>query len=910
MGKFSKIKKYNLDSLSIDEKIKFLDKEMEKTGLNEVAANSTAGVYVSTPTTPNQNFSDFEVINHGGYSLGLSGADGNGAGGGIIGTLSAPHSFAGLTGVALSPPHPITGVRTNASTITDGTGSSHPLVPGTNSGGNYLRGGALWFFDSSYNFGGQQGRWLNFEWSTQHNTWAFWDTNFLGFFFLNPNLDQYQLGGVNIGTQIKNKISSINFTGNGVIGTAETIVLTQNKLEDSSFLPIIIDGLSGPGYEYLRNKARAQDNETQIASTEPSTALPDTNNEPPVYVDASKITSADIIDEFEDEKPSAKGVKLTKWISRTDFMKKYPDSSMTEYLDALPHGPSDFMTPNPNFPGAWDLNRKGFENYFMKGDLSALGNKSGKPKPRHSEATPDPEPTKKSSIFTDAVTKLGNFAIDPLQAVADFFGNYLTPPAAEYSTNIAKSVAINKPITVKEEDIPKGDIDKFFKNYDYSMPLPISNGKPVPYADDNFYADEKGNIKSNIGPNGEKGFYKKNNTANMGGGKGIAGYGNPLAAAGQAQTQFVVPDDGSEPYFLYTDHAYHNLTSDDKGEVPDPIKKALSGALHALTGKSDPTKPNTGAMSGYPPNIKGDVKTEFKIPYSKLPQNIKNRVDFERKYQELVQAGKVKNIDDSYQPESFYVSQKKPDGKLLSEAAKLGHFDPESLTIDIEKLRKGILPEFPKKAPPKMIDGYSEKSKLAPKKAEKEPFIKITKKDLAKNHQLKDSEIKEFMDTFKMINDFVKKHPEELIYAQQRYPMSDKRLAALNWKMDQMLEAGQEYLDTQFPENQRLVDRIKKATKKTMELTNPEAYKGLKKPDMELMSLDDHMKQKRVVSRHFKKKRQSKSMFRVDMDKVKEKNRKVAEQKVAEWQEKRRIELLNSNEFEDKKYDWRKELEK
>ena len=255
MGKFSKIKKYNLDSLSIDEKIKFLDKEMEKTGLNEVAANSTAGVYVSTPTTPNQNFSDFEGINHGGYSLGLSGADGNGAGGGIIGTLESPHTFAGLTGVGLSPPHPITGLRTNATTITDGTGSSHPLVPGTNSGGSYLRGGALWFFDSNYNFAGQQGRWLNFEWSTQHNTWAFWDTNFLGFYFLNPNLDQYQLGGVNVGTQIKNKISSINFTGNGVIGTAETIVLTQNKLDDSSFLPIYIDGLSTQGFNYLKGKA-------------------------------------------------------------------------------------------------------------------------------------------------------------------------------------------------------------------------------------------------------------------------------------------------------------------------------------------------------------------------------------------------------------------------------------------------------------------------------------------------------------------------------------------------------------------------------------------------------------------------------------------------------------------------------
>ena len=63
MGKFSKIKKYNLDSLSIDEKIKFLDKEMKKTGLYEQPSNSTKGVYVSTPTTPNQNFSDFEIYN-------------------------------------------------------------------------------------------------------------------------------------------------------------------------------------------------------------------------------------------------------------------------------------------------------------------------------------------------------------------------------------------------------------------------------------------------------------------------------------------------------------------------------------------------------------------------------------------------------------------------------------------------------------------------------------------------------------------------------------------------------------------------------------------------------------------------------------------------------------------------------
>jgi hypothetical protein len=46
-----------------------------------------------------------------------------------------------------------------------------------------------------------------------------------------------------------------------------------------------------------------------------------------------------------------------------------------------------------------------------------------------------------------------------------------------------------------------------------------------------------------------------------------------------------------------------------------------------------------------------------------------------------------------------------PRGNVLSEAAKLGHFEPEQLTVDIEKLRKGILPEFPKDPPPKMVDG-------------------------------------------------------------------------------------------------------------------------------------------------------------------------------------------------------------
>ena len=47
-------------------------------------------------------------------------------------------------------------------------------------------------------------------------------------------------------------------------------------------------------------------------------------------------------------------------------------------------------------------------------------------------------------------------------------------------------------------------------------------------------------------------------------------------------------------------------------------------------------------------------------------------------------------------PEFQLFSHELDKEKLLSEATKLGYFDPEVLTVDIEKLRKGILPLFPK----------------------------------------------------------------------------------------------------------------------------------------------------------------------------------------------------------------------
>ena len=181
----------------------------------------------------------------------------------------------------------------------------------------------------------------------------------------------------------------------------------------------------------------------------------------------------------------------------------------------------------------------------------------------------------------------------------------------------------------------------------------------------------------------------------------------------------------------------------------------------------------------------------------------------------------------SHQPQGEVLSEgwQSPDHTNVEKNPKTRWFSPNAGT-DAAKWfdPKEIKPIYPEE-PPEMIDGYSVKSNLAPKPVEKPPAIKLTKKDLLRNHRLKDSEIEEMMQTIDRINKFIAAFPEELIYAQSRYPKHDPRLAELNWKMDQMLNASNEYLDKQFPENERLFNRLKSATQKTIDLTDPEIYK-------------------------------------------------------------------------------------
>ena len=846
MKKFNIIKKSRKKSKDIDEKIEYLDKECQKTNLQEFM--TTSNVYQGSTKVPNQDYNNFNGLSHGGYGLGLSGGDGNGAGGGYVGTITLDmhlgHAYTGRTGVAISPPHPITGQRSYAKTQTGIGGFFEPLRPGTKQGnyGGSLRGGALWFFDPDYNFGGQVGRWLNFEWSPSQKAWCWYDTSAItGSLFLNPNLDQYQLRSVNIGTQIKNTIAAINFGDNGEVGTPQTTVLTKNDLDDPSFIPIDIGGLSKPGYDYLKNKAtdeylagtydlmkRGQvpfltpdqvnkilvdpkyqqllqddpdilqqlqrmramaDDGTKIASTDPSAAFPSAPTppnpnatvepSPPVPPDPSDAPYVSV-DSTDDAKPNVKDAKLGTWMSRQDFMMTYPDSNMVDYLNSLPYQPSDFMTPNPNFPGAWDQNRQGYENYFMNGDLSALGNREGIPKPRNANTNivparyVAPVSASKPTGFLDAILSAGADAVGR-GAAKDVFDYYMDK------------------------------VEKGHNGGEHNINNLLGRSTR---AIEKWYARNKTNLM--VGRTGGK-------------------YGNTHFMVAQQDFQHLSSTDGNLKNITGTLDFNRGDGVFERGDTLEIIKHYDFNGERDLAGGG----------------VVGNLGSKR---YAKSKGIMKYLGDDGNGTSPLMKL--VITIDQKTGTVKTSVKES------LDESVKLGHFEPEALTVDLEKLRKGILPEFPKDPPPKLINGYSEKSKLLPKTIEGEPYIKVDKKELTKNHRLKDSEIKEFMDEVNMINEYIKNHPEELIHAMQRYPKHDVRLAQLNWQMDQKLQASDEYMETHFPENERLFNKLQTKIKQNIDLTNPDKFKNHKEaPKFVQNDISEQQRRKEIVIRHFKKKK-------------------------------------------------------
>ena len=255
-----------------------------------------------------------------------------------------------------------------------------------------------------------------------------------------------------------------------------------------------------------------------------------------------------------------------------------------------------------------------------------------------------------------------------------------------------------------------------------------------------------------------------------------------------------------------------------------PLKKASAGQGDTEIAMPGRNYPGEGAVPAYP-SPRGPYTPLKNYGTDKNPKFMPSGPPI-NPYRTAGRGGK-KSMFAHHELEGEVLSEgwHSPDHTNVEKDSKTRWFSPNAGTDSAKWFDpKEVKPIYPEE-PPKMIDGYNAKSNLAPKLVDKSPAIKLTKKDLLRNHRLKDSEIEEMMRTINRINKFIADHPEELIYAKSRYPKNDLRLAELNWKMDQMLNASNEYLDKQFPENERLFNRLKDATQKTIELTDPETYR-------------------------------------------------------------------------------------
>ena len=122
-----------------------------------------------------------------------------------------------------------------------------------------------------------------------------------------------------------------------------------------------------------------------------------------------------------------------------------------------------------------------------------------------------------------------------------------------------------------------------------------------------------------------------------------------------------------------------------------------------------------------------------------------------------------------------------------------------------------------------------------------EPEGEVLSEDLTKND-------------FARLNKYVKDHPEELEYAFKRYPAGDPRLSKLNFKMDEMTRASDEYVQKQFPENVERTSRVKKILAKNIKLSDPKTFKDPKQPMTYGKIYGNDSKNKRIKIKDLNKK--------------------------------------------------------
>ena len=185
--------------------------------------------------------------------------------------------------------------------------------------------------------------------------------------------------------------------------------------------------------------------------------------------------------------------------------------------------------------------------------------------------------------------------------------------------------------------------------------------------------------------------------------------------------------------------------------------------------------------------------------------------------------------------------------------------------------------------------------------------IKPTESDYIKRGIKTPEQKKIFDQRVKRVESYVRKHPDKLMFVMKRYPKNDPRLSMLNYKMDRMTEANDKYLDTQFPTNQALFTKVKDRTKKNMNLTDPKNFKPVKDP-IKYVDVKKTKKLKETVTRHFNKPVKSKSMFGLNMGKVRKTNQKMIEKREQEQRIKEEDKAYIEERMSRQKSNWKDDL--
>ena len=232
MGIFNSIKKSRRASSDIDEKIEYLNKELEKTGLRE--AMTTSGMYFATGQEPNASHNAFKALSHDGQSLGFSGADYN--------IFTEP-----IGGLKYSPPHPVTGQRQVAQSYFGIASDFRPVSANSDRQ-------IIWVFDQDLS--GGAGRYFSMELTrgSSPNYFGVWIDTAFGTSTLVP----YEGNLSPLSDRVKNNLNNLNvnnFNDPNSFGPENNTIAFKNDLGDPNFLPINIPKLSDQGYEWLKNKA-------------------------------------------------------------------------------------------------------------------------------------------------------------------------------------------------------------------------------------------------------------------------------------------------------------------------------------------------------------------------------------------------------------------------------------------------------------------------------------------------------------------------------------------------------------------------------------------------------------------------------------------------------------------------------